>query len=274
IPMWWTLPSSTRISKATRTSTCRDFDQFGGKGRDAVTGTMSATRPAAAVLLLRDAPGAASGVQVLVLQRGRQMRFLPGYLAFPGGSVEAADERVALQFRTGTLCASAHSDDDTFAVAALRECAEEIGWLCACRPRVGERTGSHASALSLDASQQADLLEPSGSFADLLDRLQLQLDLGRMRFVGRWITPPQMPVRFDTRFFATDGSAIGEVRRVNRAEVDWAAWHDPAELLARIGRGEALSLPPTRAMLAALASTPNVATALMTLSVPGPSPQP
>src|SRR5438093_4566762 len=46
-------------------------------------------RKAASLIPVRPAPG---GPEILVLERGSGSRFLPGYVAFPGGAVDDEDE--------------------------------------------------------------------------------------------------------------------------------------------------------------------------------------
>ena len=49
-------------------------------------------RKAASVILARED---LRGLEVLALERSRQSRFLPGYVAFPGGAADAGDARRA-----------------------------------------------------------------------------------------------------------------------------------------------------------------------------------
>lgn len=50
--------------------------------------TAPTARPAATLLLLRDAPG---GAEVLMTRRSPAASYLPGAFVFPGGRVDAAD---------------------------------------------------------------------------------------------------------------------------------------------------------------------------------------
>ncbi len=87
--------------------------------------TPAATRPAATVLLLRDTP---DGFEVLMTRRSATASFVPGAYVFPGGGIQASDSQAqALSTRRTT-----QSDEAlTQAVAAIRECFEEIGVLLA-----------------------------------------------------------------------------------------------------------------------------------------------
>ena len=73
-------------------------------------------RPAATVIAARRG---ANGVEVLVLKRGSEHRFLPGYLAFPGGAVEPQDGGLASRW-FGSSAESGRA-------CAVRELIEEAG---------------------------------------------------------------------------------------------------------------------------------------------------
>ncbi|MGH8528782.1 MAG: MBL fold metallo-hydrolase [Nevskiales bacterium] len=72
---------------------------------------------------------------------------------------------------------------------------------------------------------------------------------------GRALTPPFMPVRFDTR------SYLIELRKkpaftLDPREIAEIEWHPPAEFYARYERGRLLAAPPTVTTLRALAADP------------------
>src|SRR5438034_2797162 len=49
-------------------------------------------RPAASVIIVRDAPpGAPEPIEVYMVRRQRSMKFLGGFYAFPGGKVDPGD---------------------------------------------------------------------------------------------------------------------------------------------------------------------------------------
>src|SRR3954470_20914585 len=73
-------------------------------------------RRAASAVCVRPA---SSGFEVLVVERSAASRFLPGYIAFPGGAVDADDEaRAERWLGDGSRAPRA---------AAVRELAEEVG---------------------------------------------------------------------------------------------------------------------------------------------------
>ncbi|MGH2710074.1 MAG: NUDIX hydrolase [Actinomycetota bacterium] len=73
-------------------------------------------RPAATVILARPAEG---GVEVLVLTRGPDNSFLPGFAVFPGGTIDPSDAELAARL---------FGDREEVARAcALRELQEETG---------------------------------------------------------------------------------------------------------------------------------------------------
>lgn len=159
-------------------------------------------RPAASLLVLRDAPG---GVELLLMRRAeRDNDFRSGACVFPGGVLDAADrEAWRWCFGQDDPQASArlglpHGGLDYF-VAALRECFEEVGLLYVCQP-----DGS-----AVDLTAHADVLRDwrqrlhrgQATMAALCAAFDWRLDLRDMAYVAHWLTPVVRPKRFDTRFF-------------------------------------------------------------------------
>ena len=91
-----------------------------------------ATRPAATVLLLRDATaaGGAGGIEVLTTRRSDKASFAPGAYVFPGGGIDALD--AAPDTHAAADRRPSQSDLHlTQAIAAIRESFEELGILLA-----------------------------------------------------------------------------------------------------------------------------------------------
>src|SRR6218665_4147491 len=85
-----------------------------------------ATRAAATVLLLRDAPDAAGagGLEVLLTGRSAQASFAPGAYVFPGGGIEALDAGAGAQAAADRRATQSELQL-TQALAAIRESIEE-----------------------------------------------------------------------------------------------------------------------------------------------------
>jgi 8-oxo-dGTP pyrophosphatase MutT (NUDIX family) len=112
----------------------------------------------------------ADGPEVLVVERSAESRFLPGYVAFPGGAVDPDDEEHARRWFG--------SPADAARAAALRELLEETGIAV---------TGAGAVAAAGLAAVDAD-----------------PPDAASMREIAHWIAPEDVPVRFDARYFAVE----------------------------------------------------------------------
>ena len=88
-------------------------------------------RPAASVIIVRDAPpGAPEPIEVYMVRRQRSMKFLGGFYAFPGGKVDPGD--AASTLLAGCLGLDAARAAQCFpAHGAL---LAEAGWRCDLRP--------------------------------------------------------------------------------------------------------------------------------------------
>jgi 8-oxo-dGTP pyrophosphatase MutT (NUDIX family) len=151
-------------------------------------------RAAASAICVRD--GRSGEPEVLVVQRSARSRFLPGYVAFPGGAVETADRGCAARWFGDA--GQAHR------AAAIRELVEEVGFAL---------TSSGLVAASGLGGVDADPPDP-----------------GSVREICRWVAPPEVPVRFDARYFAfASQDAVDPT--VDGREVTRAWWTSPRKLL-------------------------------------------
>jgi 8-oxo-dGTP pyrophosphatase MutT (NUDIX family) len=148
------------------------------------------------ILLRRGGRHGDRGLQVLMLQRGSQARFMPGVWVFAGGVVEEADRSLAAD---ATL-EGVEPDEMAHRICGARELGEEAG-------------------LSVEASA---LLPWS-----------------------RWITPEQVPMRFDTRFYVGLAPAHA-TPEPDLVEMEAARWVRPADALAEQGEGFELSFPTVK----------------------------
>jgi glyoxylase-like metal-dependent hydrolase (beta-lactamase superfamily II)/8-oxo-dGTP pyrophosphatase MutT (NUDIX family) len=187
-----------------------------------------AVRPpkdAAVTIVYRQVPGA--GVEVFWLRRETQLSFAGGFYAFPGGRVDAADAQIPME--------GAEGPEAQLRVAAARELFEETGLLLAAG---AEKVGAEERGAA-----RAALLDRKESFAQVVQRLGLQLRARDFLSAGRWITPPFMPIRFDAHFFLAEAPPTG-VAEVWPGEAAEGAWVKPKDALKRWQAGTALLHPP------------------------------
>jgi 8-oxo-dGTP pyrophosphatase MutT (NUDIX family) len=143
-------------------------------------------RHAASVIAGRDD---GDGLEILVVERGATSRFLPGYVAFPGGAVDIED---------GDLAGRWFGDPrEASRAAAVRELAEE--------------TGIDAARGGLVATELPEICH--------------------------WVAPPEVPVRFDARYFAIALTAgIAPVPDGGETAAAW--WTRPTHLFDEWERGD------------------------------------
>jgi 8-oxo-dGTP pyrophosphatase MutT (NUDIX family) len=199
-------------------------------------------KPAATILLLRDAPS----FEVLMVKRHHQIDFASGALVFPGGKSHAGDHDPA--WARHTLGWAEHDAEQRgLRIAAIREVFEEAGVLLAKR-RDGAPMGEDACAM--DVRQAVDAGRTH--FLDVVRGLDAQLDLAALTVFARWITPPLTPKRFDTWFYAVSAPADQLAACDGRETVD-AEWIAPSEALRLAAAGERKVIFPTRMNLKLLA---------------------
>lgn len=149
-------------------------------------------RNAASVICVRNAGRAP---EVLVLERGAGSRFLPGYVAFPGGAVEPGDEDLAARWFADA--------GEVHRATAVRELVEEVG---------------------LAVTDGGVVAEPIAA-VDVAPPRATQLPE-----IAHWVAPATVPVRFDARYFAVAAPA-GVEPTPDGGEIALAWWVSPARLL-------------------------------------------
>jgi 8-oxo-dGTP pyrophosphatase MutT (NUDIX family) len=155
--------------------------------------------PAASILLLRDSP-----LEVLMIRRHEKSSFVPNAWVFPGGVVEEHDK--------------AGDELATMRRAALRELFEETGvWL--------------GASLQDAAESRKRMLAGRSSLDELLK--ESAVDLEKLVWTSRWITPAGVPKRFDTWFFLASVSRDVEATPENSEAVE-AIWVSPAEAVEKL----------------------------------------
>ncbi len=174
-------------------------------------------------------------------RRAARSRFAPGFVVFPGGLVEPADQDHAVEWF--------EDPEEAPRACALRELYEETGLLLSA-------SGLH---------------RPSGG---ALGELGFSPPPpGMLPEIARWVAPPFLEVRFDARFYAAAAPPGLEPRAdgVETAAVWWAA---PNDVLTASNRGDAPLMWPTLVTLEELAECETVAEvlALRIEQIPPPDP--
>lgn len=201
-------------------------------------------RPAATLVLLRDT---AAGPEVFLLKRDSAHVFAASAYVYPGGAVEPADReaRLLAHYDHGAAARAESVMGVAGALgywaAASRECFEEAGVLVGCTP------GKLLSGEAL-ASARDELNAGAVEWCDLVEHMELRFDTGQLHYFAHWTTPPGMPKRFSTRFFA---ARMPEQQRAaaDGAETTHGEWLRPAAALDNQKDGEIKLWPPTLATL-------------------------
>ncbi|MGH8640554.1 MAG: NUDIX hydrolase [Burkholderiales bacterium] len=189
--------------------------------------------PAATVTLVRDAP---LGLEVLMLQRSMELKFMPGAYVFPGGALDPGDDVAGLR----ELCVGL---DDAAAsrtlgvergglaywIAAIREAFEEAGILLAYDAS-GRYVALNGAAADRFRSHREALEKNHDAFAALARAEGLRLATDRLLYFGHWITPVTVPRRYDTRFFLAVAPEGQEAQHDNH-ETTAHMWMRPQEAL-------------------------------------------
>jgi endoribonuclease LACTB2 len=180
---------------------------------------MGELRRAACIVLYRGGP---AEPEILLTRRAATLSFLGGFDALPGGSVDPVDERASLPGDT--------HEDATFRSAALRELFEETGVLLA---RGAAALGAHERT-----RLRRRLVDDHGrSWADMITQHKLEPDANALLPMGRWVTPPYTPVRFDAQYYAAE-LPDGQTADIWPGELTHGVWVTATEALARHQRGE------------------------------------
>ncbi len=201
-----------------------------------------ATRPAATVLLLRDALGDAGGLEVLMTRRSATASFAPGAYVFPGGGIDALDAAPA----THASADRRPTQSDlhlTQAIAAIRESFEELGVLLA-RHAADGRWADAADIAAIDRHQP---------FAQQCSARGLRLAADSVFLLAHWTTDRDLPRRFDVPFLVAR-MPEGQEPVADEAEQFEPVWVRPADALARHEAGQFFMIFPTVRTLQRLAT--------------------
>jgi 8-oxo-dGTP pyrophosphatase MutT (NUDIX family) len=150
--------------------------------------------PSATILMLRDGP---RGLEVFMVVRHHEIDFASGALVFPGGKADPGD------FDEGLLPRLDGADADPtlrgIQVAAIREAFEECGILLA---RATGEDGLISGGRLAELERYRNALHAGElSMLEFAEREDIRLACNELTHFAHWITPENLPKRFDTHFY-------------------------------------------------------------------------
>jgi 8-oxo-dGTP pyrophosphatase MutT (NUDIX family) len=199
---------------------------------------------AATTILIRESLTRHDSTEVLLMHRPSEMSAFSEMWVFPGGKVDPADYSLSareciaeeernrfpkVDFSTRPQFGDGETPPElAILIAACREIFEEAGVLLA-RPR--HAGGTVDSQLERLLRRRQDCMAEPLLFFEALRGESLLLDVQPLVPWARWITPPVVPKRFDTTFFAALFPAE-QVVRPDARETSEARWIDLASITA------------------------------------------
>lgn len=214
---------------------------------------VAAAVPAATIVIAREVAG---GFEVFMVKRHHQIDFVAGALVFPGGKASQGDFDAGLQAH----CDGARDWSEemrALGAAAIREAFEESGILFAREEGKNELISSdRVEAL---AHYREKLEKKEVSLLDLLQTEKLRLACDQLAHFAHWITPRNMPKRFDTHFFLAVAPEGHAGLHDGRESVD-SIWITPDTAIADRKRWNVIF--PTKLNLMKLAASKTLAAAI------------
>lgn len=211
-------------------------------------------------------PSKQRGIEVFMLRRSEASHFVPDVYVFPGGTVDAGDSSGALLARTCGLAdtvvrsqfraeqpaslpspiePASESERAGLLLAAIRELFEEAGVLLACMPDGGPLKrpifGEHGERLS---AARALLCSGERRFEEILEDLGVFADARTLALFSQWITPPVLPRRYNTHFFAAEAPEE-QAAAADAFETHDGVWISPQDALDRCAAGTFRMVYPT-----------------------------
>lgn len=217
--------------------------------------------PAATVLLIRDG---VDGLEVFMVKRHHQIDFVAGALVFPGGKTVPGDSDA-----TVAEMSDCHPEWNAtmraLGAAAIREAFEESGILLA-RENGSNELVSAERAAKLDP-YRSKLDKKEIGLAEMLRAEGLRLACDRLVHFAHWITPENMPKRFDTHFFLAAAMDHHAGSHDGRETVD-SVWIGPQAAIDDRKKWNVIF--PTKLNLMKLAESKTVAEAMKRASGAAP----
>lgn len=179
--------------------------------------------------------GSGDSLQTYWVKRSDAVPYMPGFRAFPGGTVNREDASLE-------IAGAPEGEARTLMACVLREAFEETGvlLLAAGSPRDGLEEA------------RIKLLKGDATFPDLARSHGWRFDAEALANAGRWISPPFASTRFETQFFLAR-LPEGQEASIHVGELAEGEWVQPIAALKRWQDGHETFAAPILYTLIALA---------------------
>lgn len=210
-------------------------------------------KDAATVILLRDRNAGGGGVEVLMVLRHPDNKFVANAYVYPGGALDEEDALPDME----PLCQGVTRDaairlmDDMPSekalgawIAGIRETFEEVGLLLAYDRRGELVTFNTTDKVDRFCAYRDELCRGTGRFREMIEREGIKLAADRLHYFSHWITPEPLPIRYDVRFFVAQAPP-GQEALHDGCELIEHVWIAPQDALEENGHGRFGMVLPT-----------------------------
>lgn len=224
-------------------------------------------RKASTVLVMREH---LDKLEVLMLYRHPDNKFVPSCYVFPGGSVDPEDDSLdvpsCIVEPDPVQLDSIDMTDDfplkplAYWIAGIRETFEETGLLFAYDEN-GELVSFDKKNTEDYKHYRDELNQGKITFNDILLKENIVPATDQLVYFSRWITPSFSSIRYDTYFFGAVAPPCQEVSHDGH-ELTHHCWATPAEIIERHNRNDFPMILPTLISLQKIADARTLAEAL------------
>lgn len=205
----------------------------------------AAPKMASTVSVLRDNSGR---MELLLMRRHLNDRFLPDYDVFPGGALDSQDFDYEFpeSIRTRELKKFKGSSRKYYAhiICGIRETFEESGLLFAVDERGEYPRISTSEAIEKFSSYRTDVFKQKITFREMLTKEGLYPAVDNFFYLDRWVTPFFSPIRYDARFFTAIAPVDQQISHDGEELVN-SRWMSPDAALQGYKKGSVKIIMPT-----------------------------
>ena len=183
-------------------------------------------KPASTVLLIRDSQ---ESIEVFMIKRAASTNFGNAWV-FPGGKVDVEDIQ--------------RSKENSYLLAAIRECFEESGVLIAQNKSGILYSPDNQGDLDLLKEYQKKINDRKLNFHNFLEELHLKPAYNKLNFFSHWVTPKTEKKRYSTKFFLAQ-FPVNQFALHDGYEGVESVWITPKKALSLYSEGKFPIILPT-----------------------------